>query len=131
MEGSLLQWQPDERIIRECGKMVYLDRLLVKFFRTGHRVLLFATMTKQLDLMEAYLKWRTIDGTAPTFALLSFYPASIIVSICTRLGGATASTLPCSRSILLSFHLASVTIDAKGTTLVTLTTRFFSLCKVK
>ena len=32
--------------------MVALDRLLVKFFYTGHRVLLFSTMTRYLDLMQ-------------------------------------------------------------------------------
>ena len=57
-----MSWVPDDRIIQECGKMQFLDRLLVKFFKTGHRVLLFSTMTKQLDLMEKYLQWREVDG---------------------------------------------------------------------
>ncbi len=33
-------------LVRECGKMEVLDRLLVKLHATGHRVLLFSTMTK-------------------------------------------------------------------------------------
>ncbi len=41
------------QILTQCGKMLVLDRLLVKFFYSGHRVLLFSTMTKFLDLMEA------------------------------------------------------------------------------
>jgi hypothetical protein len=59
----LRQWStPDERLVTECGKMQFLDRLFLKFARTGHRVLLFSTMTKVLDLMEIYLRWRTVDG---------------------------------------------------------------------
>ena len=37
-----------------------LDRLLVKLHAGGHRVLLFSTMTKLLDLLEEYLRWRVI-----------------------------------------------------------------------
>lgn len=60
---TLKQFVPlDARIVSECGKMLFLDRLLIKLFKTGHRVLLFSTMTKVLDLLEAYLRWRTVDG---------------------------------------------------------------------
>lgn len=43
-------------IVTSCGKMFWLDRLLVKLFHTKHRVLLFSTMTRLLDLIEDYLK---------------------------------------------------------------------------
>ena len=64
VDSSLLKmWDTaDARLVAECGKMQYVDRLIVKFARTGHRVLLFSTMTKVLDLMEVYLRWRRIDG---------------------------------------------------------------------
>ena len=64
-------------LIRSCGKLWILDRLLIKLSKTGHKVLLFSTMTKLLDLLEVYLKWRQttedgenlqfcrIDGTTP------------------------------------------------------------------
>ncbi|KAL6753549.1 P-loop containing nucleoside triphosphate hydrolase protein [Haematococcus lacustris] len=63
-------------LMRQCGKLVMLDRMLVKFCHTGHRVLLFCTMTKLLDLLEVYLRSRTlpngqymafrrIDGSTP------------------------------------------------------------------
>ncbi len=45
-------------LVRRCGKFEVLDRMLVKFHATGHRVLLFSTMTKLLDLLESYLSWR-------------------------------------------------------------------------
>ncbi|KAL2251759.1 ATP-dependent helicase BRM [Sesamum indicum] len=55
-------------LVGSCGKLWILDRILIKLQRTGHRVLLFSTMTKLLDIMEEYLQWRRlvfrrIDGT--------------------------------------------------------------------
>ena len=55
-------------LIRSCGKLWILDRILIKLEKTGHRVLLFSTMTKLLDILEEYLQWRRliyrrIDGT--------------------------------------------------------------------
>lgn len=47
-------------VVTSCGKMFWLDRLLVKLFHTGHRVLLFSTMTRLLDLVESYLRWRKV-----------------------------------------------------------------------
>ena len=51
-------WRGGDQLVRACGKLWVLDRLLVKLRRAGHRVLLFSTMTKLLDLLEVYLKWR-------------------------------------------------------------------------
>ncbi|XP_065042147.1 uncharacterized protein LOC135675684 isoform X2 [Musa acuminata AAA Group] len=45
-------------IIRLCGKLEMLDRLLPKLKATGHRVLFFSTMTRLLDVMEEYLSWK-------------------------------------------------------------------------
>lgn len=42
----------DADIVAQSGKMLVLDRLLIKFHATGHRVLLFSTMTHLLDLLE-------------------------------------------------------------------------------
>lgn len=55
-------------LVRSCGKLWILDRILIKLEKTGHRVLLFSTMTKLLDILEEYLQWRRliyrrIDGT--------------------------------------------------------------------
>lgn len=57
-----------EFLVRSCGKLWILDRVLLKLHRAGHRVLLFSTMTKLLDILEEYLQWRRlvyrrIDGT--------------------------------------------------------------------
>ncbi|KFM28455.1 ATP-dependent helicase BRM [Auxenochlorella protothecoides] len=62
-----LDWGLGDAIVRQCGKLVVLDRLLVKLVATGHRVLLFSTMTRLLDLLEVYLRrtmgYLRIDGT--------------------------------------------------------------------
>ena len=47
-------------LVRQCGKFAVLDRMLTKLHATGHRVLLFSTMTRLLDLLEQYLRWRTV-----------------------------------------------------------------------
>ncbi|XP_077230318.1 chromatin structure-remodeling complex protein SYD-like isoform X2 [Tasmannia lanceolata] len=45
-------------IVRLCGKLEMLDRLLPKLKATNHRVLFFSTMTRLLDVMEEYLSWK-------------------------------------------------------------------------
>ncbi len=47
-------------LVRQCGKFAVLDRMLVKLHASGHRVLLFSTMTRLLDLLGHYLRWRRI-----------------------------------------------------------------------
>lgn len=56
-----------EHMVENCGKMVLLDKLLVRLQRSGHRVLLFTQMTRILDILEDYLvmrqfKYCRIDG---------------------------------------------------------------------
>ncbi|XP_015874475.3 chromatin structure-remodeling complex protein SYD isoform X3 [Ziziphus jujuba] len=45
-------------VIRLCGKLEMLDRILPKLKATDHRVLFFSTMTRLLDLMEEYLNFK-------------------------------------------------------------------------
>ncbi|GAB4851223.1 hypothetical protein Ancab_030519 [Ancistrocladus abbreviatus] len=45
-------------LVRLCGKLEMLDRLLPKLKATNHRVLFFSTMTRLLDVMEEYLLWK-------------------------------------------------------------------------
>jgi len=49
---------PASSLLRHCGKLEVLDRLLGKLRAGGHRVLLFCTMTRVLDVLEEYLTWR-------------------------------------------------------------------------
>lgn len=56
-----------EHVVQNCGKMVLLDKLLMRLQERGHRVLLFTQMTRILDIMEDYMIMRhfqycRIDG---------------------------------------------------------------------
>lgn len=57
----------DEHIIFNAGKMVMLDRLLVRLKKAGSRVLIFSQMSRLLDILEDYcvfreFKYCRIDG---------------------------------------------------------------------
>ena len=45
-------------MIRGSGKLVLLDKLLVRLRETGHRVLIFSQMVRMLDLISEYLQLR-------------------------------------------------------------------------
>ena len=56
-----------EHLVENCGKLVLLDKLLLRLKELGHRVLLFTQMTRILDILEDYLvmrgfKYCRIDG---------------------------------------------------------------------
>ncbi|TPX43988.1 hypothetical protein SeMB42_g04489 [Synchytrium endobioticum] len=58
----------NEILYRVSGKFELLDRILPKFLRTGHRVLMFFQMTQIMDIMEDYMrfagfKFLRLDGT--------------------------------------------------------------------
>ncbi len=55
-------------MIKSCGKLVLLSKMLRKLKATGHRVLIFSQMTKMLDLLEDFLEgegymYERIDGS--------------------------------------------------------------------
>ncbi|TFK38607.1 SNF2-family ATP dependent chromatin remodeling factor snf21 [Crucibulum laeve] len=67
----------DDKIVRTSGKLELLNRVLPKFFFTGHRVLIFFQMTKVMDIMEDFLKmmgWKylRLDGGTKTEERASF-----------------------------------------------------------
>ena len=60
-----------EHIVENCGKMVVLDKLLKRLLQGGHRVLIFVTMTRMLDIIEDYCALRDfeycrLDGSTAT-----------------------------------------------------------------
>ena len=55
-------------LIRACGKLELLEKMLAKLKAQGHRVLIFSQMTKMLDVLEDFLdylgyKYERIDGS--------------------------------------------------------------------
>ncbi|KAK9967910.1 hypothetical protein ABG768_002273 [Culter alburnus] len=47
-----------QHLIRNSGKLVLLDKLLVRLKERGHRVLIFSQMVRMLDILAEYLKYR-------------------------------------------------------------------------
>lgn len=45
-------------LIRGSGKLMLLDKLLVRLKETGHRVLIFSQMVRMLDIIGEYLQLR-------------------------------------------------------------------------
>ncbi|KAK6867463.1 Nuclear protein STH1/NPS1, partial [Candida tropicalis] len=50
----------NDLIWRVSGKFELLDRILPKFKKSGHRVLMFFQMTQVMDIMEDFLRWRNM-----------------------------------------------------------------------
>jgi ATP-dependent helicase STH1/SNF2 len=50
----------NDLIWRTAGKVELLDRILPKFVRTGHRVLMFFQMTQIMNIMEDFLRYKGI-----------------------------------------------------------------------
>lgn len=66
-EGSMF-YPPPEQLVRDCGKMALLERLLNDLLPKGHKVLIFSQMTAMLDILDSYLdakgvKTCRIDGS--------------------------------------------------------------------
>jgi chromodomain-helicase-DNA-binding protein 7 len=51
----------NESLIRSAGKMILLDKLLLKLKRDGHRVLIFSQMTRMLDILQDYFNYKNFD----------------------------------------------------------------------
>ncbi|KAK6458083.1 uncharacterized protein RJT20DRAFT_125997 [Scheffersomyces xylosifermentans] len=50
--------ETNDQIWRVAGKFELLDKVLIKFKQTGHRVLIFFQMTQIMDIMEDFLRLR-------------------------------------------------------------------------
>ncbi|RAL63795.1 hypothetical protein DID88_003439 [Monilinia fructigena] len=68
LKGSERRDDQLKGLIASSGKMMLLDRLLVKLKKDNHRVLIFSQMVKMLDILGDYLQLRgyqfqRLDGT--------------------------------------------------------------------
>ncbi|CAN1248738.1 Probable helicase CHR10 [Linum perenne] len=51
-------YEEGEHLVQACGKLMILDRILRMLYASEHRVLLFAQMTRTLDILQDYLELR-------------------------------------------------------------------------
>uniref|UniRef100_A0A7S2IVN3 Chromatin-remodeling complex ATPase n=1 Tax=Haptolina brevifila TaxID=156173 RepID=A0A7S2IVN3_9EUKA len=56
-----------DHIVTNCGKMMVLDKLLLRLMKEKSRVLIFSQMTRVLDLLEDYCVYRQRAGDAFTY----------------------------------------------------------------
>ena len=56
--ASILELPNYSRLVTDCAKMKFLDKLLGNLNTGKHRVLIFCQMTKMLDILEDFLCWR-------------------------------------------------------------------------
>ncbi|KAF0696350.1 Aste57867_12909 [Aphanomyces stellatus] len=66
-EGLETDAQRFDMLVKCCGKMVLLDKLLPKLKEGGHKVLIFSQMVRVLDLLEDYIRgmgylYERLDG---------------------------------------------------------------------
>ncbi|XP_017774812.1 PREDICTED: chromodomain-helicase-DNA-binding protein 1 isoform X2 [Nicrophorus vespilloides] len=47
-----------QQMLKGSGKLVLLDKLLIRLRETGHRVLIFSQMVRMLDILGEYLQYR-------------------------------------------------------------------------
>ncbi|XP_017289508.1 chromodomain-helicase-DNA-binding protein 1 isoform X1 [Kryptolebias marmoratus] len=57
-EESFNKAEALQQLIRSSGKLVLLDKLLVRLKERGHRVLIFSQMVRMLDILAEYLRCR-------------------------------------------------------------------------
>uniref|UniRef100_A0A8V5GVM8 Uncharacterized protein n=1 Tax=Melopsittacus undulatus TaxID=13146 RepID=A0A8V5GVM8_MELUD len=50
--------EPLQHLIRSSGKLILLDKLLIRLRERGNRVLIFSQMVRMLDILAEYLKYR-------------------------------------------------------------------------
>lgn len=51
-----------QELVRECGKMALLDRILSRLLPGGHKVLIFSQMTAMLDILDAFFEEKGIEA---------------------------------------------------------------------
>lgn len=77
-------------LIRSSGKLVLLDKLLVRLKERGHRVLIFSQMVRMLDILADYLRSRQFlfqVSTAPERSITSVVLGLTLLSLLQRLDG--------------------------------------------
>jgi chromodomain-helicase-DNA-binding protein 1 len=62
--------EPLKELIRHSGKLILLDKLLMRLRETGHRVLIFSQMVRMLDILSDYMRARGF----PSQRLVCRYP---------------------------------------------------------
>ena len=69
-------------LVKSSGKLILLDKLLIRLKESGHRVLIFSQMVRMLDILAEYMQLRRFGFQVLPFNFLlllcfnSFYPGN-------------------------------------------------------
>lgn len=102
----------DDNVFKVSGKMLLLDRMLPTLIDGGHKILIFSTMTKLLDIVEDYLSlrdWKScrLDGStgykerAESIHNFQTDPEYKIFLLSTRAGGLGLNLMAADTVIIL------------------------------
>ena len=61
-----------QALIRGSGKLLLLDKLLLKLKESGHRILIFSQMVRMLDILAEYLQLRKFAFQVSGILLLGY-----------------------------------------------------------
>ncbi|KAJ3059290.1 hypothetical protein HDU98_004713, partial [Podochytrium sp. JEL0797] len=53
-------YENGEHLILASSKLIFLDKFLPQLFAQGHRVLIFSQFTKMLDILEDFMRFRSV-----------------------------------------------------------------------
>ena len=78
-----------QRLVRGSGKLLLLDKLLIRLKEKGHRVLIFSQMVRMLDLLAEYLSYRHFNfqvsrelwGEPSCRHWLTYWPPGVVAVI--------------------------------------------------
>ncbi|XP_022105891.1 chromodomain-helicase-DNA-binding protein 1-like isoform X2 [Acanthaster planci] len=57
-DGDEVEEEQYNQVVKMSGKVVLLDKLLVRLHERGHRVLIFSQMVRMLDILADYLRYK-------------------------------------------------------------------------
>ncbi|MES1910911.1 MAG: hypothetical protein MHM6MM_003431 [Cercozoa sp. M6MM] len=129
----LSQWLPPVQVyvpdfgalLADSGKLMLLDRLLGRLHKHGHRVLIFSQMTRMLDILEDFLRYRSfryfrLDGSTPVddrrdmVATFQRDPQYFVFLLSTHAGG-LGITLTAADTVIFYDSDWNPTYDAQAT----------------
>uniref|UniRef100_U3K7H6 Uncharacterized protein n=1 Tax=Ficedula albicollis TaxID=59894 RepID=U3K7H6_FICAL len=80
-----------QHLIRSSGKLILLDKLLIRLRERGNRVLIFSQMVRMLDILAEYLKYRQFPFQVRNLLVIAGVKALEQIDFCfllsTRAGG--------------------------------------------
>jgi len=60
-------------LVKSSGKLILLDKLLLRLKEAGHRVLIFSQMVRMLDILAEYMQLRRFG-----FQVTSCFPLTAV-----------------------------------------------------